>query len=208
MTAQSRYERLSSDRSQFLNTARQAADLTLPYLIRGEETSYKGARNLITPWQSVGAKGVVTLASKLMLALLPPQTSFFKLQVNDINIPGELGPDIRSELDLSFAKVERTIMESIAASTDRVIVHQALKHLVVAGNALIYMGKDGLKLYPLNRYVVDRDGSGNVIEIVTKETISKKLLKKNYPAFDLENNWENVDDSTTCLLYTSPSPRD
>lgn len=178
MTAQSRYERLSSDRSQFLNTARQAADLTLPYLIRGEETYYKGARNLITPWQSVGAKGVVTLASKLMLALLPPQTSFFKLQVNDINIPGELGPDIRSELDLSFAKVERTIMESIAASTDRVIIHQALKHLVVAGNALIYMGKDGLKLYPLNRYVVDRDGSGNVIEIVTKETISKKLLKK------------------------------
>ncbi len=204
MTAQSRYERLSSDRSQFLNTARQAADLTLPYLIRGEETSYKGARNLITPWQSVGAKGVVTLASKLMLALLPPQTSFFKLQVNDINIPGELGPEIRSELDLSFAKVERTIMESIAASTDRVIVHQALKHLVVAGNALIYMGKDGLKLYPLNRYVVDRDGSGNVIEIVTKETISKKLLKKNYPTFDQKNNWENVDDTSTdeCDVYT------
>ena len=204
MTAQSRYERLSSDRSQFLNTARQAADLTLPYLIRGEETSDKGARNLITPWQSVGAKGVVTLASKLMLALLPPQTSFFKLQVNDINIPGELGPEIRSVLDLSFAKVERTIMESIAASTDRVIVHQALKHLVVAGNALIYMGKDGLKLYPLNRYVVDRDGSGNVIEIVTKETISKKLLKKNYPAFDQKNNWENVDDTSTdeCDVYT------
>ena len=204
MTAQSRYERLSSDRSQFLNTARKAADLTLPYLIRGEETSDKGARNLITPWQSVGAKGVVTLASKLMLALLPPQTSFFKLQVNDINIPGELGPEIRSELDLSFAKVERTIMESIAASTDRVIVHQALKHLVVAGNALIYMGKDGLKLYPLNRYVVDRDGSGNVIEIVTKETISKKLLKKNYPAFDQKNNWENVDDTSTdeCDVYT------
>ena len=204
MTAQSRYERLSSDRSQFLNTARQAADLTLPYLIRGEETYHKGARNLITPWQSVGAKGVVTLASKLMLALLPPQTSFFKLQVNDINIPGELGPNIRSELDLSFAKVERTIMESIAASTDRVVVHQALKHLVVAGNALIYMGKDGLKLYPLNRYVVDRDGSGNVIEIVTKETISKKLLKKNYPSFDSKSNWENVNDSSIdeCDIYT------
>jgi hypothetical protein len=83
-----------------------------------------------------------------MLALLPPQTSFFKLQVNDIGLPQDLGPEIRSELDLSFAKVERTIMESIAASSDRVIVHQALKHLVVAGNALIFMGKDGLKLYP------------------------------------------------------------
>ena len=38
------------------------------------------------------------------------------------------------------------------------------------------MGKDGLKNYPLNRYVVDRDGNGNVIEIVTKELISRKLV--------------------------------
>ena len=206
MSAKQRYDRLSSDRSQFLNTARRAAELTLPYLIREDEAYTKGAKNLITPWQSVGAKGVVTLASKLMLALLPPQTSFFKLQVNDINLGEELGPEIRSELDLSFAKVERTIMESIAASGDRVVVHQALKHLVVAGNALVFMGKDGLKLYPLNRYVVDRDGNGNVIEIVTKETISKKLLKKFYPDYKTEqpnspsDNASRHDDE--CDIYT------
>ncbi len=206
MSAKQRYDRLSSDRSQFLNTARQAADLTLPYLIREDESFTKGARNLITPWQSVGAKGVVTLASKLMLALLPPQTSFFKLQVNDINLGQELGPEIRSELDLSFAKVERTIMESIAASGDRVVVHQALKHLVVAGNALIFMGKEGLKLYPLNRYVVDRDGNGNVIEIVTKETISKKLLKKFYPDYKTPATNSSSEDSNyredECDIYT------
>ena len=69
-------------------------------------------------------------------------------------------------------------MDSIAASSDRVVVHQALKHLVVGGNALIFMGKDGLKHYPINRYVVDRDGNGNVIEIVTKELINKNLLPK------------------------------
>ena len=206
MNAKSRYDRLSSDRSQFLNTARQAADLTLPYLIREDEHFTKGSLKLTTPWQSQGAKGVVTLASKLMLALLPPQTSFFKLQVNDINLPEELGPEIRSEMDLSFAKIERTIMESIAASSDRVIVHQALKHLVVAGNALVFMGKDGLKLYPLNRYVVDRDGNGNVIEIVTKETISKKLLKKYYPNYK-EDPTNQVSDNTTgpndeCDIYT------
>ena len=183
MSARERYVKLSADRAQFLTTARQAADLTLPYLIRDEET-YRGSSKVFkTPWQSVGAKGVVTLASKLMLALLPPQTSFFKLQVNDINLGEELGPQIRAELDLSFAKIERTVMESIAASSDRVVVHQALKHLVVAGNALIFMGKEGLKLFPLNRYALDRDGNGNVIEIVTKETISKKLLKNFYPDY-------------------------
>jgi len=70
------------------------------------------------------------------------------------------------------------VMDSIAASSDRVVVHQALKHLVVGGNALIFMGKEGLKHYPLNRYVLERDGNGNVIEIVTKELINKKLLPK------------------------------
>ena len=203
MTAKQRYDRLSSRRSQFLNSARQAADLALPYLIREDELTSKTSLRLPQPYQSTGAKGVVTLASKLMLALLPPQTSFFKLQVNDINLPQELGPQIRSELDLSFAKVERTIMESIAESGDRVVVHQALKHLVVAGNALVFMSKEGLKLYPLNRYVVDRDGNGNVIEIVTKETVSKKLVKNFYP--DLMKSGV-VDDTTMpddeCIIYT------
>ena len=175
MSAKTRYDSLASERSQFLNIAEESAKLTIPYIIRGEEEFMRGAKNLSTPWQSVGAKGVVTLAAKLQLALVPVNTSFFKLQVNDAML-GQIDPKIKTELDLSFAKVEKTIMESIAASDDRVVIHQALKHLVVAGNALIFMGKDGLKLFPLHRYVIERDGNGNVIEIVTKEKISKKLL--------------------------------
>jgi hypothetical protein len=177
MNAKSRYDHLSSYRSQFLDTAVECSKLTIPYLIQRDEFRVTH-QSLKQPWQSVGAKGVVTLASKLMLSLLPPQTTFFKLQLRDDKLGEELPSEMRSELDLSFAKMERMVMDSIAASSDRVVVHQALKHLVVGGNALIYMGKDGLKHYPLNRYVVDRDGNGNVIEIVTKELINKNLLPK------------------------------
>jgi len=141
-----------------------------------QEEDNSNYKPLKTPWQSVGAKAVVTLASKLMLALLPPQTSFFKLQINDAKLGVELEPEMRSELDLSFSKMERMVMESINGSNDRVIVHQAIKHLIVAGNSLIFMGKDGLKNFPLNRYVVERDGNGNILKIVTKEKISRKLL--------------------------------
>jgi len=184
MKAKQRYDVLQSDRQQFLDKAWEASQLTLPYLIRRDDDYTKGAKVLKTPWQSVGAKGVVTLASKLMLALLPPQTTFFKLQVDEAGIPPGLfeeNPSVKTEMDTSFAKIERTIMESIAASDDRVVVHQALKHLVVAGNALIFMNKNQLKLYPLNRYVVERDGNGNVVEIVTRETVSKKLIEKFLP---------------------------
>ena len=180
MTAKERYDYLCSDRSQFLSEAEEATKLTLPYLIRGHEDQSKGMKQLKTPWQSVGAKGVVALASKLSLSLVPPQTSFFKLQVDESQL-GDVPPELKSELDLSFSKIERTILDSIAASDDRVVIHQALQHLVVGGNALIFMGKAGLKLFPLNRFVLERDGNGNVIEIVTRERINKKLIEKYLP---------------------------
>ena len=181
MNARERYNKLTSDRSQFLDTAVECSKLTLPYLIQDDLNLKINHRHLITPWQSVGAKAVVTLAAKLMLALLPPQTTFFKLQVRDDKLGTELPKEVRSELDLSFSKIERMIMDYIAASSDRVVVHQALKHLIVGGNALIFMGKDGLKHFPLNRYVVNRDGNGNVLEIVTKELISRKVLGTELP---------------------------
>ena len=173
--ARTKYNKLSAGRTQFLDVAVECSELTLPYLVT-QDDNYKGKRTLLQPFQSVGAKAVVTLSAKLMLAMLPPQTAFFKLQVRDDKLGEEMDPAMRSELDLSFSKLERIIMDYIAASSDRVVVHQAMKHLIVSGNALIFMGKDGLKHYPLNRYVVDRDGNGNVIEIVTKELISRKVL--------------------------------
>ena len=201
MHAKQRYDHLTSYRANFLDTAVQCSELTIPYLIRRDEyrTSYK---NLRQPWQSVGAKSVVTLAAKLMLALLPPQTTFFKLQIRDDKLGTDLPAEIRSELDLSFAKIERMVMDSIAASSDRVVVHQAIKHLVVGGNALIYMGKDGLKHYPLNRYVIERDGNGNVIEIVTKEIINKNLLPKEIVQDKLSVTEENFASENDAEVYT------
>ena len=201
MTAKSRYDNLSSDRSQFLTEAEDATKLTLPYLIRGHEDYQKGMKQLKTPWQSVGAKGVVALASKLSLSLVPPQTSFFKLQLDESQLGEEFGPEIKSELDLSFAKIERTILDAIAASDDRVVIHQALQHLVVGGNALIFMGKQGLKLYPLNRFVVERDGNGNVIEIITKERIDSDLVP-NYTPSTKQDVVDGEDTDNEVDVYT------
>jgi len=181
MKARDRYTQLTRGRSQFLDTAVECSRLTLPYLIQEDLSSQPTHRKLHTPWQSVGSKSVVNLAAKLMLALIPPQTSFFKFQVRDDKLGEEFPREVKSELDLSFAKMERMVMDYINASSDRVVVHQALKHLIVSGNALIFMGKDGLKNYPLNRFVINRDGNGNVCEIVTKELISRKILGIDLP---------------------------
>ena len=199
--ARERYSQLESDRAQFLDVAVEASELTLPYLVTRDEL-YTGKKTLLQPYQSVGAKAVVTLAAKLMLALLPPQTAFFKLQIRDDKIGEEIDAETRSELDLSFSKIERNIMEFIAASNDRVVVHQALKHLIVSGNALIFMGKDGLKHYPLNRYVVNRDGNGNVLEIITKERISRKVLGIELPTPPTHPNGDYGSKEDDAEVYT------
>ena len=194
--ARQRYGKLASGRTNFLDVALECAKLTIPSILVDEE----GATNytkIKTPWQSVGAKGVVTLASKLMLGLLPPSTSFFKLQLDDSKLGVEIPADAKSEMDLSFAKIERMIMESIAASTDRVQIFSAIKHLVVTGNALLYMSKDGMKMYPLNRYVVERDGNGNVTEIITREKVNRKVLTAMAGVNFLESPERGVVDSST-----------
>ena len=95
MKARKRYDELHGERSQFLDVAVECSQLTLPYLIRRDDGQVTH-RPLKTPWQSIGAKSVVTLASKLMLALLPPQTTFFKLQVRDDKLGEEFDPQIQT----------------------------------------------------------------------------------------------------------------
>ena len=179
--ARSRYQQLTAEREDFLDTGRDCAALTLPYLLTRDGMADGGTLN--SPYQSVGAKGVNVLSAKLMLSLFPINTSFFKLQINDAELAKVEGLDVekvRSEIDLSLSKIEKTVMQAISETTDRVYLTLAMKHLIVTGNALLYAGKKSLKLYPLDRFVVSRDGEGTVIEILTKEIVDRSLLPKEF----------------------------
>lgn len=195
-SAASRYARLASDRTIFLDTARDCAKLSLPYLLT-PTTGVTNGQKLPTPWQSIGAKGCNVMASKLMLSLFPVTATFFKLQINDGKLASdpELDATIKSEIDLSLSKMERVIMQHIAESQDRVVLHQAMKHLIVTGNVLVYMGSSGVKLYPLDRYVVVRDGEGQPTEIVTVESINRQFLPEQFQKPKRTVN--SVDDNTS-----------
>jgi hypothetical protein len=193
-SAASRYARLASDRTIFLDTARECARLSLPYLLT--PTGVINGQKLLTPWQSIGAKGANVMASKLMLSLFPVTATFFKLQINDGKLASDPNLDarIKSEIDLSLSKMERVIMQHVAESQDRVILHQAMKHLIVTGNVLVYMGSSGAKLYPLDRYVVVRDGEGQPTEIVTVESINRQFLPDKFQK--PKSSINRVDDNT------------
>tara|TARA_R100001463_G_scaffold18075_1_gene45473 strand:- start:15611 stop:17236 length:1626 start_codon:yes stop_codon:yes gene_type:complete len=180
--AQQRYQLHSAEREDYLTVGREASSLTLPYLLT--ESGHSDGATLTQPWQSIGAKGVNVLSAKLMLGLFPINTSFFKLQINDAELEQipEVTPEIRSEVDLSLSKIERMIKQAIAETSDRVILHTAMKHLIVTGNALVFAGKKNLKVFPLDRYVISRDGDGTVTEIITKEIVDRSLLPKEFQA--------------------------
>ena len=159
-TIKGRYTTCYAERQPFLERAREAAEITIPSLLPRE--GHTGANFFSQPFQSVGARGVNNLASKLLLALLPPNSPFFRLTIDDFDLQNLVGPNQRGAVEEGLARIERSAMQEIEARAIRVPVFEALKHLIVTGNALVYMPKEGgMRVFRLDRYVVKRDAMGN-----------------------------------------------
>ena len=71
---QAQYQKLEINREPYLQRARDCSVLTIPTLF--PVISASAATEYETPYSSVGARGVMNLSSKLMLALFPPHSPF------------------------------------------------------------------------------------------------------------------------------------
>jgi len=181
-TAAGLYEQMASERSTYLREGQESSKFTLPYLIP-ETAGGSGSRRsrIKTPYQSIGAAGVNSLAAKLLTGLFPTNIPFFKLVLDQIKIAQqEGGQEAITEIDKALRKVEAALMREIEVSNDRVAMFEALKHLIVGGNVLLYLTDEGLQVYPLEKYVCRRDPNGNTLEIIIKETINGKALPADF----------------------------
>lgn len=179
-SAKQRYQALVNARTPFLNRAYECAKLTIPTLIpwNSEQSQRNQDPQFDDPWQSIGASGVNTLAAKTLTALFPPSIPFFKLTMTSAEKARLLGMDpneaaeIASQIDAGLSAVENDIVREIEKTKLRTVLFSVLKHLYVAGNGLIYIGDDP-KFFPLYKYVVKRDGAGNVLTIIVRELLDK-----------------------------------
>ena len=194
MTCESRYERLASDRLTFLDRARRCSELTIPTLVPPQ--AHSKSTVYYTPWQGIGARGVNNLASKLLLSLLPPNSPFFRLVVDDFTMDQLAGaPGKKAMVDEGLSKVERAVQSEIEGSGLRSPVFLSLKHLIVAGNVLLYLPKDGFRIWRLDSYVVKRDVMGNVLDVIAKDEVSPYSLSKyEYQLLDEDNDEEQDDE--------------
>ena len=198
---QSQYNKLELNRETYLERARDCAKLTIPTLFpdkgNNEATEYR------TPYQSIGARGVMNLASKLMLALFPPHAPFFRLSVDDLvfkQIQGD--PRTKSSIEQGLQGIEKAIMDNMEVSNDRVAVYEALKNLIVSGNVLLKLTEQGLRVYRLENYVVKRDNQGNVLKIIIKEVVNLDTLPEQTRNAIIEGKAKEEYENKELDLYT------
>ena len=169
-----KFSKLDADRSAVLDRARECSKLTIPSVIT--DSGHTESDDLETPYQAVGSRLVHNLASKLLLALLPPNTSFFRLLPNPevVDFAKQQGADV--ELEKNLVVIEQEMMKQIEREALRVPIFEAIKSLIIGGNALLYKTKTGIKAYKMANYVISRDYSGNPTEIICKEAVTKDTL--------------------------------
>ncbi len=196
-----RYSQLEAERDTFLNRGRRAAELTIPAIL--PKAGHTASSDFPTPFQAVGARGVNNLASKLLLALLPPNSPFFRLSLDEATL-ALIAQNKRGSVEKGLSKIERTAMQEIETSAMRVPVYEALRQLIVAGNALMYVPPaGGIRVFRLDRFVVKRDAMGNVLEMITKESVSPQMLPPAAKALLTDPNdkgQRNLDLYTYCYI--------
>ncbi len=195
------YERLALQREPYLQRARDVSKLTIPHLLPDED--HEGSNKLYTPYQSAGSRAVASLSSKLLMALFPPNTPFFRLMIDPYKL-GEISdnPDIRQEVETTLNSIEQAVMTEIETKSFRPALHEALKQLIISGNCLLRLNDDGdLMSYKLNRYVVKRDPEGAVQLIILKESIAPAMLPEHLRSLSEQQTTrvEDVVDVYTCV---------
>lgn len=191
-TAAARYEALKPKREPYLRRARKASELTIPSLVPPE--GWTGTEDLYTPWQGVGSRGVNHLSAKLMLAMMPANTPFFRQKPSEAALAdlAQKDPKVRAVTEKKLSAYERSVMGEIENSGDRAAVGEASKHLLVAGNVMLDMTGEQTIMRPLSTYVVARDGEGTWTELVFVEVLApatapdvvKELLGEAMPGDD------------------------
>lgn len=196
-----RYQKLSTTRDSYLNRARTSASVTIPSLFPPEGTN--GNTSLQAPAQSFGARAVNTLSSKISLTLLPPNQPFFRTTIDSSDLPEDISDETYGEIEQKLSETDNIVTTNLDTKRIRPVADECIKHLVVAGNGLLYDGPDSIKFYRLDKYVVTRDGRDFVREIIICEAISIDDVPKHIRHLVKEKTAELPSDNKDQIkLYT------
>ena len=168
------YERLASDRSPYLERARDAAKYTVPTLI--PPAGRNAGAKLRHTYSNFGARCVNTMSAKYLMALLPARQAFFRYVLED-RVLQQVGKEQLANVEAALASIEDIVQTDIETTPTRNPAGEAIKHLLIGGNVLAYdLPEGGLKVYGLQSFVVCRDGTGTVLAHIAEDRMAPASL--------------------------------
>ncbi len=179
-TARSRYDTLKTRREPYVNAAREASRLTIPSVFP-ETTNQPGnaPARIPSPWTNIGQRGVNNLASKLQLALFPPNSPFFSLSLDESKVEDneQITDKVRAEIGRKLANIETRTVRLLETTVFRPVTFDGLRQLIIGGNTCLNIEADSsFRMYRLDNYVVARSGGGKPIEVITHEVVAVAAL--------------------------------
>ena len=154
-----RYNNLDTLRSSKLERSRYFSSLTLPSLLPPD--GWTEQEPLEQPYSSVAAKGVTSMASRMLSALLPlNDMPFFKFELSS-------GVEPDTEVYSYLESLSYQVFNKLSSANLRETIYQALQHLIVVGDCLITMDDDfNFRVTRLDKYICRRDIHGKLEELV------------------------------------------
>ena len=197
-TAKDRWEKLDGDREGVMSRARDCANVTIPALMPPMGSNENST--LSQPYQSLGARGVNNLSSKLTMTMLPSGSPFYRFQIGE-DAAATMDAQGKGQVEEGLRQLENRTSKGIESSNLRPVMSIANKLLIVTGNALLHVPDKGKsRTYNLTQYVCVRDPMGTVIEGVIKESVHPSTLSDEIRA---ANQVQITDDSDESVdVYT------
>lgn len=219
-TLKDEYARLERDRYKVLERAHKNAVLTVPSI---QPRDYQSSEDLPQNFQSMGARGVANLSSKLLLSLFPPTMAFMRLELDPATLEELIAEDARlaeagekpkivSEVQAALSEIEKQALSEFDTEGWRPVVAEALRLLVVTGNCVIYdrPGAKSPTVLDLRQFVAKRDPENRLKTLIIRQGISvidaeaylgheltrAQLQGEGFPEYGTETNEDVID------LYT------
>lgn len=198
--AAKRYGELKGQRQAVLERARNNSDLTIPGLI--PQDGQDANATFSQPYQSLGARAVNNLASWLLVTLFPPDQHFFRINIHE-DTAEELGSQ-QSEVKTALNRISAKAQLLVETTASRPVFMEVIRHLIVAGNALLHFPLDKLtpRMWRIDQYVAMRNERGELIEAVIEEKVYPSTLDEETRNATKVKTVEGKDSEKLVTLYT------
>lgn len=170
-TASGRWSQMDGMRRGLMTRIEKYAGFTIAKLCTPDRYD-QNTQELQHDFQAVGAQAVNHLSNKIMLALFAPSRPFFRLDVDRALMAELAALEIdQAKLTEMLAAGEKEAIAQLDRMSLRPKLYEAIKHLIVTGNALLILEGKNARVVGLKNFCVRRSMSGAVLEILQRDRL-------------------------------------